>query len=265
MADSSIHQGPFLASSQYRPMSSRTRNSLPGQYQVLLDWIRSSESDSGRGILTIGLTSTIRREGVTTLACNLALQAACDGLRVLLLDANCMHPSLQRIFQLPQAPGLADLIAGHEVDSNCIHDLSARPFKSLPKALKHSIRRLINAARSTRTRDSFEIPRLSVLTIGSMKGEMRDSSPAEFDRAGLLENVYADFDLVVVDLPAVSENANCPIAVSRLDGVILVLEAEATSDRAVQKCLQQLRLRRANILGVALNKSRRRWTSWVNG
>ncbi len=64
------------------------------------------------GFRTIGFTSALLGEGVSTLALGTALSLA--GLRkgsVLLVDANWIHPSLTRDARLESSVGLADLLA----------------------------------------------------------------------------------------------------------------------------------------------------------
>ena len=95
-------------------------------------------------------------------------------------------------------------------------------------------------------------------------GEFRRSE-CEFkkDIARFLENTRDRFDLVIVDLPSVSELKSCCFSLAQLDGLILVLEAEATSDLAAQKSLQQLKQLGANLLGIAFNKYRSHLPRWI--
>jgi polysaccharide biosynthesis transport protein len=58
----------------------------------------------------IRLTSTIPREGKTTLAMSLAASAATSGLRVLLIDADPRHPSASSFLGVKKAVGLVDLL-----------------------------------------------------------------------------------------------------------------------------------------------------------
>ena len=111
------------------------------QYRILLAGLQTLGLGNG-SLKTIGLTSSNRREGVSTVACNLALYAAsCHDLRVLIVDANFLHPSLHRMFEVKQTPGLSDLLHENAIMSDCIHDMSTRPLKSWPVALRRSMRR----------------------------------------------------------------------------------------------------------------------------
>ncbi len=83
---------------------------------------------------TVGLTSAKRGEGVTTVACNLALYAAdCHGLSVLLVDANHASPQLNSVFRIKEGPGLAELLTGDDLQlADCVHDLSSQPLECWP-------------------------------------------------------------------------------------------------------------------------------------
>lgn len=267
MAISTTSNGRVRESNQDSPPNRNFRDPGAGHYYVLLDTLRSAENQSGGPLKTVGITSSARREGVTTVACNLALHAACQELNTLLVDGNAGHPGLHRNFQLPLAPGLADVCGDSAVQRKTIHDLSARPFKSLPTSLKNSFRRGKGVPRSSRTRENFAAPALKIMTVGDGKfanGEFRrTASEAQQDSEQLLEKIQDSFDLIIVDLPSVSELNSSRFSLTKLDGLIFVLEAEATSDLAAQKSLQQLQLLDANVLGIAFNKYRDRLPRWM--
>src|SRR5207244_6855646 len=64
------------------------------------------------GFRTIGFTSALLGEGVSTLALGTALSlAAMRRGSVLLVDANWIHPSLTRDARLESSVGLAELLA----------------------------------------------------------------------------------------------------------------------------------------------------------
>ena len=61
------------------------------------------------------ITSAVGGEGKTSLSSYLATSLARSGLRTLLVDADLRSPSIHRLFDLPVAPGLSELLRG-EVD-----------------------------------------------------------------------------------------------------------------------------------------------------
>ena len=267
MANSLTTNGMVRGTGREAPKQRRLRHPGSDHYTDLLDTILSASNRDGGPLKSIGITSSNRREGVTTVACNLALHAACLELHTLLVDGNLCNPGVHRNFQLPASPGLADLNGDANAQQKSIHDLSSRPFKSLPASLKHSIRRGMGVSRTTRNRESFSAPGLKILTSGQVQtdaGSMQ-TPVCENKKTSerLLKKIRDSFDLVIVDLPSVSEMKSYHFSLADLDGVILVLEAEATSDLTAHASLQQLNRFDANVLGVAFNKFRNRLPGWI--
>jgi Mrp family chromosome partitioning ATPase len=266
MAHSTTNNGRAPTSRQDRrhATSNRNLNVSNSQYKILLAQLRSLGYGPQGTLRTIGLTSSVRHEGVTTVACNLALYAAsCHDLRVLLIDANFSNPKLQKIFQVQQSPGFADLINGDAVESDCIHDMSSLPLASWPAVLRQSFRRgrgLFGFV--ARKRKELLIPRLSVMPTGDSRPGMRSFYNTEDDR--WLDLIGSDFDLVIVDLPATCLATSCGFKQSSLDGILLVLEAEATSDTTARKSLNLIREDGANLRGVVLNKYRTHLPKWID-
>ena len=58
------------------------------------------------------ITSAVGGEGKTSLASYLATSLARSGLRTLLIDADLRSPMMHRLFDLPPAPGLSELLRG---------------------------------------------------------------------------------------------------------------------------------------------------------
>ena len=79
-----------------------------------------------------------------------------------------------------------------------------------------------------------------------------------------LETISSDFDLVIVDLPAMSSAVSFGLSVSQLGGILVVLQAEKTRDLIAQKTLRQLKADGANLLGVVFNKSRIHLPKWID-
>jgi len=234
------------------------------QFHELISKLQAMGYHEGGSLKTVGLTSANPREGVTTVASNLAIYAAsCCDLKVLLIDANFGNPSLHRLFKVKQGPGLSELFDESAIESDCIHDMSKTPIKSWPSALKNTFRRVSGLSRfAIWSHESNSTPRLSVLPLGNCQIGAADFYDQEDDR--FLENVCSEFDLVIVDLPAMRSSVNCGFSLSKLDGVLFVLEAEKTSDMVAKKCLNQIKASKSNLLGVAFNKFRRRLPRWID-
>ena len=81
------------------------------QYRSLRTRISSAEN--GRANRAIIVTSPGKGDGKSLTAANLALTMAQEYQhRVLLIDADLRRPTLHRLFGLPEAPGLTDVLMG---------------------------------------------------------------------------------------------------------------------------------------------------------
>jgi protein-tyrosine kinase len=72
----------------------------------------------------------------------------------------------------------------------------------------------------------------------------------------MLSSVSDSFELTILDLPPVSESIVGPAMSKALDGVVLVVEAERTRTAAVQASQRTIKMHGGNVLGVVLNKRR---------
>lgn len=174
----------------------------------------------GASAMTLGITSAQPREGVTTVAANLAIRAASETERgVLLVEANFRSPQLASMFQLHANPGMADILRD-EADLNDGIQTTAHE-------------------------------RLSVLTAGS------DVQATPWSIAGLsrlLGDLRERFPVVFFDMAPVHELNPCLGLVDQFDGLILVVEAGRVNADQVQHAKQRLESSQARLLGVVLNK-----------
>ena len=80
------------------------------------------------------VTSADAHEGKTTVASQLAASLARSGRRTLLVDGDVPTPAAHRVFELPQEPGLCELLRG-QVDTGRPCILRGRPiYGSCPRA-----------------------------------------------------------------------------------------------------------------------------------
>ena len=73
---------------------------------------------------------------------------------------------------------------------------------------------------------------------------------------GFLANLKLEFDLVLIDSPPLTVSPDALALVSKVDGVILVVEAEKTKWRTAGYAKEQIQRVGGNILGIVLNKRR---------
>jgi len=174
--------------------------------------------------MVIQFTGANKYAGASTTASNLALLLAWDLVdhRILLVDGNLADPSAHRTFGLLREPGLLDYLTG-EMD--------------LQQVVQPTMR-----------------PNLEVITIG--KPATQVLSPFDLLKfATFLEEVRTSYDFVLFDSAPILGYSDSLTISTKVDGVILVAEANHTryeSIISIESYLQDS----AIVFGIVLNKRR---------
>jgi capsular exopolysaccharide synthesis family protein len=170
---------------------------------------------------SIAVTSAQPGEGKTALAHGFAIALAQTNQRVLLLDANLGRPRQHTLFDAPNISGFSSLL--ENIGARRIPDLS----------------------------DATKVPGLFLLPAGQ-------GGPAIAQRlfSPKLPTLFAalshQFDVIVIDAPAVSELSSRPL-IRAAEGVIVVLDKRRDSfDKAVE-AIQSLAGDGAYVLGTVMN------------
>ena len=173
------------------------------------------------------VAATDHGEGGTTTAAILASTLARSGnSKILLVDANLRTPALDEVFEQGQGHkllGLSDKVLS-EV--------------SLDQTIYQT-----------------DIPNLSFMPCGSSvisPSYMFDSEPI----VAMLSVVREKFDFVIFDGSPLRDYSESSFLAGKMDGVILVVEAEHTKIEVVRKIRKDLESTGVTILGVVLNKKR---------
>lgn len=220
-------------------------------YRTLLRQLDWPGNGSSRVLRTLGVTSCCGAEGVSTIAAQLAATAASwANYQVLLVDANLVRPATQRIFGVSLAPGLVDFLV-HETNVG-------GDGESLPVANEVAV----DDDQLAAALQPSTVANLSILAAGRPTG----SSAWAYDSADvriLIEKLETRFDLIVFDMPAVDEVSAVTRLASRLDGVLLVIEAERVGADVVRRTSKYLSQANVHLLGAVLNKRRGNASRWL--
>lgn len=213
------------AASPARTALSEGIRSLRTSAQVLLP--------EGKG--TIVLTSVEPGDGKTFISSNLALSWARAGRKVVLVGGDMRRPQLREYFDHEDdGEGLADLL------------LEAAEGKRPPTQA-----RIAEALQATKYRG------LRVLPPGSEAEE-----PADLLAGPGLERVMRFLaraaDLVVIDTPPAFALADASELAAHADGTIIVVTVGRTRREMIAETAESLRANGANVIGVVVNRSRRR-------
>ncbi|MGI5838016.1 MAG: CpsD/CapB family tyrosine-protein kinase, partial [Chloroflexota bacterium] len=191
------------------------------------------------------VTSANPGEGKTTTAVNLALMLACDGRRVIVVDANLRKPAVHEAFDL-----------GH-TDSGLSTMLADPPIRATKAGVPENRIGGNAPAEDIGYTGKFvlptHIPGLSVLPGGPIP-----PNPSELLGSHRFEEVLKQLrtlaDIVVLDSPPVLSVVDPTLIAGRADGVILVAEAGRTRMATMSRAAKALEHGSARILGVVLNK-----------
>ena len=195
-------------------------------YALQLRAIQARLLDDATTNKIVTVASAVPGEGKSTFACNFALGAADIGLRTLLIDGDVYTGKTGSVFGVKKA-GLSEVL-----------DEQA----SLQQAL---------------TKD----PATGLSVLGacnpSRAGEPENIDAARLD--SLLRRCRNEFDLVVLDTPAILPAGGITPYLKCSDCAVLVVEWDGTSRQIVSEALDLLGRDAQKISGLVLNKVSPRW------
>ena len=167
------------------------------------------------------VTSPGSAEGKSTVCANLGVVLGQAGKNTLVLDCDLRRPKMHEMFGLSLEGGLVDILTG---------DLGLR------QACQEPLPGLS----------------LSVLTVGAIPpnpAELLDSRRfSEF-----LKTVEAEFDYVLIDSSPAGAVSDPLILATRVDGVLLALDARKTRKGDVRRTMRALTTVGARVLGTVMN------------
>ncbi len=198
------------------------RSAAAEAYRTLRTSLDFSSLD--QAIHSLVVTSAAPDEGKSTTLANLAVTLAQAGRRTICVDADLRRPSLHRLFGLPNTSGLTTMMLDDAA-------LASPPLQAGPS------------------------PNLRILTSGPLP-----PNPAELLAArrvdDVLERLRADSDIVLFDAPPLIAVADAAVLAARVDGVILVVQAEKSRREHVQRAKTMLDRVNARLIGAVLTNAR---------
>jgi capsular exopolysaccharide synthesis family protein len=165
------------------------------------------------------VTSSVPGEGKSTIASCLAHSAAAAGKKVLLVDSDFRHPALSTSHGKQNAPGLTDLLVENEPDGEEYRSEIA--------------------------------PNLWFLPSGTVSAHPPDFIGSERLRV-LLQQLSAEYDLVVLDTPPVTPVVDSVLLSALADKIVFVVSWRSTPQYIAERAFSSLD--RQKIAAIALNK-----------
>jgi succinoglycan biosynthesis transport protein ExoP len=182
----------------------------------------NSGTANSKGV--IGFTSSLPREGKSTIAASLALLMAQAGARVILVDCDLRNPSLSRRLAPNADHGIVDVVAGTMTLEDAVWTDQSTDLTFLPAGANN---RLIYSS---------------------------DILSADATRK-LFENLQSSYDYVLVDLTPLKPIVDTRATTGFVDRYVFVIEWGRTTSDAVQHAFRDAHNISENILGIILNKA----------
>jgi capsular exopolysaccharide synthesis family protein len=172
-----------------------------------------------RQLKALVVTSSVPKEGKSTVSTNLAVAIAQLGSRVLLIDADLHHPQQHHIWELTNEVGLSEVIVGQA---------------ELKKAVKQVIPNLD-------VLPSGVIPPNSLALLGSKRMN------------ALIEDFSKTYDFVIVDTPPLLLVADALTLSKMSDGILLVARPGVMDRVSANAAKERLEQSGQQVLGLVVN------------
>lgn len=182
---------------------------LQNQLQEAIDGVRTMLLHAARNepLRVIMVTSANGGEGKTSVATQLAASLARAWRKTLLIDGDLRNPAAHRVFDLPQDPGLSEVLRGEVAPEDAI-----RPAP---------------------------VGRLSVLPAGQYDSHALEAL-AQDNVADLFEKLKAQYDFVIVDSCPVLPVADALLLGQHVDGVLFTVLRDVSRAPEVFAAQQRL-------------------------
>lgn len=207
------HRPYWLASDKGIPLY------IAEAYRIIRTSLSFGSVDSSVKVMQV--TSAIKGEGKTTTAANLGVSLAQAGVKTLLVDADMRRPSLHHIL------GLVGVKSG------------------LSHALTHG-------ASWESVVEPTAVPNLFCIPAGVIPPNPAELLSSERTQA-LIEELKANFDIILLDSPPTISVSDASIIASRVDGTILVTRAGYIPRHLCLQAKNTLEAVSGNVIGCVLN------------
>ncbi len=168
----------------------------------------------------LAITSAGPLEGKTTVAINLAISMAQTGKRVLLVDTDLRRPRIHKAFDISSAVGITSVLVADQP--------------------------LNDAVQAT------QVPNLFVLPSGPIPPNPSELlSTSAFRR--FIKEATDNFDHVIFDSPPLGAVTDGAVIAPQVDGTILVVRADKTSQETARSVLRRLKDVEVYVIGGVLN------------
>jgi non-specific protein-tyrosine kinase len=196
------------------------------------------------------VTSAFEAEGKSTTAANLAVAMARAGRHVVLVDLDLRNPSQKKLFNLPEGPGVTEIVLGEAALGDA---LTAIPFTPRPRGSIRVMENLAFARGQSAPSNGVAAPGGELEVVRSGK-----TTPAVSEMIGtpVLDSVLGRFketaDLVIVDGPPLLLSADALTLSSKVDSLLLVARTNSLRREYIGRLKRALAVTPALKLGLVV-------------
>lgn len=191
------------------------------QIFLLNEFLRKKKpSNSGQ---LVAFISALDGEGKTVTAVNLANYTASIGVRTLLIDCDMHDADATNILRPQPQHSLIDFIDGSKPMNEVVTIDETTGLSFCPAALSHA-----------------EIRPMDILASTKMSGFLREAKK--------------DYQLIILDTPALGMFVDARTLVDEADSIVLMLEANRATAATIKETIEPIAEHRGKIHAVALNK-----------
>ena len=180
---------------------------------------------------TVVVTSSMKNEGKTTTAANLAMSISQNGAKVLLIDADLRKSRQHKLFKVPNQNGLSKLI----IDQCTLQDAIVKNIK----------------------------PGLDLIAAGPTPPNPSELLGSKRMRE-LLEELSKMYDYILLDTPPLNIVSDALALVDASAGFVIVARHKITQYDELQKSVDIISAVNGHILGVIINDVKRRFDSYTS-
>lgn len=171
----------------------------------------------------IGITSSLKGEGKSLTAINLAYTIAETGKKVLLMECDLRLPTISKRLKLNATPGLSNLLVG------------------------------LNSADEV-VQKGVMLDNLDIIPAGNIPpnaSELLESSRMSYT----IDKLAEYYDYILLDLPPVGAVSDAIVASKLTSGMVVVVRQDYASRAALAETMRQMKYVEAKILGFVFNSA----------
>ncbi len=206
-----------LLLSNYAP-----RSTISESYRALRTNLQYFNTD--KPVKSLLLTSTLAKEGKSTIVSNLGITLSQRGLKTVLVDADLRKPMIHKLFNVKMVPGLTDWIINPELRIDEVYKKTS-------------------------------IENLYIITCGSIPPNPTELLESK-KMVRILEVLKQNFDFILFDSPPIMVVTDAVVVSRIIDGVVLVIETRRTRRDIIYKSKEIIENVGGKLLGAILNKAR---------